>query len=69
MKFTLEVELDDATPDDVVLDELGRILRYWAGNLKHYPLTDGQSEVLRDSSYEAVGTWRLARTPAAPAGA
>jgi hypothetical protein len=65
MRFTLEVELDDATPDDVALTELGRILRYWAGNLKHYALTDGQREVLRDSGYAAVGTWRISRTPPA----
>ena len=61
MKFTLEVELDEATPDDVVLGELGRILRYWAGNLKHYPLTDGQSDTIRDSRYAEVGTWRISR--------
>ena len=65
MKFTLEVELDDTAPDDVVLSELGRILRYWAGNLKHYPLTDGQSEVVSDSAYAAVGTWRISRAPRA----
>jgi hypothetical protein len=67
MKFTLEVELDEATPDDVVLSELGRVLRYWAGNLKHYPLTDGQSDTIRDSAYAEVGSWRIAR-PGRPAG-
>lgn len=76
MKFTLEVELDDATPDETVLDELGRVLRYWAGNLKHYPLTDGQHDTVRDSAYAEVGEWRIARAatpgthdaPGAPAG-
>lgn len=67
MRFTFEVELDDATPDQTVLDELGRALRYWAGNLKHYPLTDGQSDKVRDSSYAEVGEWRITRgTAGAP---
>ncbi|MGW6132457.1 hypothetical protein ACWFNE_20720 [Cellulomonas sp. NPDC055163] len=61
MRFTFEVELDDATPDQTVLDELGRALRYWAGNLKHYPLTDGQHDTIRDSAYAEVGEWRLTR--------
>ncbi|WP_258725796.1 hypothetical protein [Cellulomonas sp. NS3] len=64
MRFTFEVELDDATPDQTVLDELGRALRYWAGNLKHYPLTDGQHDTIRDSSYAEVGGWRIERGPA-----
>ncbi|MFS0699082.1 hypothetical protein AB6N24_03815 [Cellulomonas sp. 179-A 4D5 NHS] len=69
MRFTFEVELDDATPDKTVLDELGRALRYWAGNLKHYPLTDGQHDTIRDSAYAEVGEWRIARgsSPAADA--
>ena len=67
MRFTFEVELDDATPDPTVLDELGRALRYWAGNLKHYPLTDGQHDVIRDSSYAEVGEWRLTRGPSSAA--
>ena len=67
MRFTFEVELDDATPDQTVLDELGRALRYWAGNLRHYPLTDGQSDKVRDSSYAEVGEWRITRgTAGAP---
>lgn len=65
MRFTFEVELDDATPDQTVLDELGRALRYWAGNLKHYPLTDGQHDTIRDSAYAEVGEWRLTRGAAA----
>ncbi|MBB2922273.1 hypothetical protein [Cellulomonas cellasea] len=69
MRFTFEVELDDATPDPTVLDELGRALRYWAGNLKHYPLTDGQHDTIRDSSYTEVGEWRLTRGPSSTADA
>ena len=66
MRFTFEVELDDATPDKTVLDELGRALRYWAGNLKHYPLTDGQHDAIRDSAYAEVGEWRIERGGHAP---
>ena len=58
MKFTLEVDLSaGAVPNDV-LGELGRILRYWAGNLKHYELTVGAGETVSDSSYAEVGTWK-----------
>jgi hypothetical protein len=69
MRFTFEVELDDALPDETVLDELGRALRYWAGNLKHYPLTDGQHDTVRDSAYAEVGEWRLERGSASQTGA
>lgn len=69
MRFTFEVELDDATPDKAVLDELGRALRYWAGNLTHYPLTDGQHDAIRDSAYAVVGEWRLTRGSAPAPGA
>ena len=69
MRFTFEVELDDATPDKTVLDELGRALRYWAGNLKHYPLTDGQHDAILDSAYAVVGEWRLMRDTAPTPGA
>ncbi|AIY00247.1 hypothetical protein ART_0648 [Arthrobacter sp. PAMC 25486] len=57
MKFTLDVDMDalagDAEP------ELGRILRYWAGNLKHYDLAPGTAETIMDSAYTPVGTWRI----------
>ena len=57
MKFVLEVDLDAAAgaPED----ELGRILRYWAGNFKHYALEPGTSETIMDSAYTPVGTWRI----------
>ncbi|MFC8732306.1 DinB family protein [Luteimicrobium sp. NPDC057192] len=58
MRFTLSVDLD-ALPDDPTT-ELGRILRYWAGNLSHYDLADGVGEEVRDSAYAAVGEWRVA---------
>lgn len=57
MKFVLEVDLGAVT--DAPAEELSRILRYWAGNLQHYPLTEGSSETLMDSSYAPVGSWRI----------
>jgi hypothetical protein len=64
MKLVLEIDLEaGAVPDDV-LGEVGRILRYWAGNLKHYELVDGTTETLSDSTYAPVGTWRVEGTPA-----
>ena len=55
--FHLEVDLSQlaGTPHE----ELSRILRYWAGNLKHYPLEPGTSESLYDSAYTSVGTWKI----------
>lgn len=57
MKFTLEVDLDTVTGDHTA--ELGRILRYWAGNLKHYDLSTAVSEQVSDSSYAIVGQWQV----------
>ncbi|GGM49585.1 hypothetical protein [Microbacterium saperdae] len=57
MKFRLEVDLEQL--DGTAQEELGRILRYWAGNLKHYTLEPGAGETISDSRYEAVGEWRI----------
>lgn len=57
MKFVLEVDLGAVT--DAPAEELGRILRYWAGNLKHCPLTAGSTETHTDSSHAPVGSWRI----------
>ena len=57
MKFVLEVDM--AFEGDTVA-ELGRILRYWAGNLKHYELKPGDGSAIYDSAYHEVGTWRIA---------
>ncbi|HEY8789543.1 MAG TPA: hypothetical protein VIM10_10485 [Actinopolymorphaceae bacterium] len=59
MKFILEVNLDAGVVDADRVGELGRILRYWAGNLKHYPLDDGDSQAIYDSDYAPVGAWRM----------
>ncbi|MCA0378121.1 MAG: hypothetical protein LCH36_01595 [Actinobacteria bacterium] len=57
MRFHLEIDLDALPqPQDA---ELGRILRYWAGNLSHYDLTAETSDSIRNSVYEEVGCWRV----------
>ncbi|GAA2928236.1 hypothetical protein GCM10020221_25190 [Streptomyces thioluteus] len=59
MKFVLEVDMTgDALADDAV-GELGRILRYWAGNLRHYALAPGDEETIHDSAYGEVGRWHV----------
>ncbi|NNH75537.1 hypothetical protein HLB23_37780 [Nocardia uniformis] len=62
MKFTLEVDLD-ALPGGVespdLADELGRILRYWGGNMKHYDLVAGDGSGIFNSAYKEVGVWTI----------
>ncbi|MEV6431110.1 hypothetical protein [Nocardia sp. NPDC051463] len=63
MKFTLEVDLD-ALPDGLpapadLAEELGRILRYWGGNLRHYQMVEGESSDIYNSAYRLVGAWRI----------
>lgn len=58
MKFVLEVDLNAGVIPGHELAELGRILRYWAGNLKYYELAPGSGETLSDSTYAPVGTWK-----------
>lgn len=57
MRFRIEVDLTRVAGDET--EELSRILRYWAGNLKHYPMDQPHTESLRDSAYEEVGSWTL----------
>lgn len=54
-RFTLTVDLDAISGD--VQQELARILRYWAGNVRHYPRSDGTGEVIYDATYTPVGQW------------
>lgn len=61
MKFVLEVDLDPLAGETTA--ELSRILRYWAGNLRHYALTPEDSAALYDSAYTQVGTWRIEASP------
>lgn len=57
MRFTLEVDMDGF---DDAEKELGRILRYWGGNLKYYELKPGDGAEITDSAYREVGRWSVA---------
>ncbi|MDC0767095.1 hypothetical protein [Streptomyces sp. HD] len=59
MKFLLEVGMDDAALAKDPAGELGRILRYWVGNLGHYELRPGDGSVIYDSEYREVGRWSV----------
>lgn len=56
-KFQLVVDLEviEGQPSE----ELARILRYWAGNLKHYSFDEAHTETVMDSAYREVGHWSL----------
>ncbi|MFK0136447.1 hypothetical protein [Streptomyces murinus] len=60
MKFVLEVTVDKNASAQERAAELGRILRYWGGNLHHYALEPGDGSPVYDSQYKEVGVWRLA---------
>ncbi|MFF9028887.1 hypothetical protein [Streptomyces iakyrus] len=60
MKFLLEVTMDDAALAKDPAGELGRILRYWGGSLRHYELRPGDGAAIHDSEYREVGRWRVA---------
>lgn len=55
MRFHLEVECDETAAHH----ELPRILRYWAGNLRHCELTPGATQKVYDSEYNEVGSWTI----------
>jgi hypothetical protein len=57
VKFELTVDLDRLTGDPA--EELGRILRYWAGAAKQLDLTTPQEQATYDSTYAEVGAWRI----------
>ncbi|MFI9106062.1 hypothetical protein ACIGXA_36720 [Streptomyces fildesensis] len=59
MKFLLEVNMADGRLAEDAASELGRILRYWGGNLQHYPLSPGDGSAIYDSDYAEVGQWRI----------
>ncbi|MFH0178795.1 hypothetical protein [Streptomyces cacaoi] len=59
MKFVLEVTVDEGALAQDPVGELGRILRYWGGNLKQYALEAGDGSAVYDSSYQEVGQWRV----------
>lgn len=59
MKFILEVDLTAGAMPEDSLAELGRILRYWGGNLKYFDLEPGDRSEILDSGYDEVGEWRI----------
>ncbi|TDD83413.1 hypothetical protein E1293_14700 [Actinomadura darangshiensis] len=64
MKFVLEVDMAEGAVAKDAVGELGRILRYWAGNLKHYELKPGDGAEISDSDYREVGRWAVTETTA-----
>ncbi|WP_033307695.1 hypothetical protein RFN58_37430 [Streptomyces iakyrus] len=60
MRFLLEVTMDDAALAKDPAGELGRILRYWGGSLRHYELRPGDGAAIHDSEYREVGRWHVA---------
>lgn len=58
IRFHLEIDLSAVAGDPG--KELSRVLRYWAGNMKHYDLRQPATETVYDSQYREVGHWRLA---------
>lgn len=59
MKFVLEVDMGETAFDGNAVAELGRILRYWGGNLRHYEMKPGDGSVIYDSAYREVGSWSI----------
>ena len=59
MKFVLEVDMGETGFDGNAVQELGRILRYWGGNLHHFELKPGDGSVIYDSAYREVGRWAI----------
>lgn len=51
--------MDDTALTEDPAGELGRILRYWGGNLRHYPLRPGDGSAIYDSEYREVGRWSV----------
>jgi hypothetical protein len=59
MKFTLEVDMGEDGWGGNAEKELGRILRYWGGNLSYFELKPGDTAAIYDSAYTQVGAWRI----------
>ncbi|HEX2313759.1 MAG TPA: hypothetical protein VHJ17_08505 [Thermomonospora sp.] len=59
MRFVLEVDMGETAFDGNAVAELGRILRYWGGNLRHYDMKPGDGSPIYDSEYAEVGRWRI----------
>lgn len=63
VKFVLEVDMSEGAVAEDAVKELGRILRYWAGNVRHYELKVGDESSIYDSDYQDVGRWQIVETP------
>ncbi|MFC7012979.1 hypothetical protein ACWD00_24295 [Streptomyces viridiviolaceus] len=59
MRFVLEVTMDEGGSAEERAGELGRILRYWGGNVRHYALLPGDGSAVYDSEYREVGRWTV----------
>jgi len=59
VKFVLEVDMSNMRGEGEAAAELGRALRYWGGNLRHYALEPGDGSAVYDSQYREVGNWRI----------
>lgn len=59
MKFVLEVEMGEDAFGGNAVAELGRILRYWGGNLRYYDMKPGDGSDIYDSECNGVGTWKI----------
>ncbi|GAA3044323.1 hypothetical protein [Streptomyces glomeratus] len=59
MKFLLEVDMADEWTSEEAARELGRILRYWGGNLGHYALKPGDGAAVYASGHQEAGRWRI----------
>lgn len=59
MRFIFEVDMNTEAMKLNPEAELGRVLRYWAGNLKNYPMEPGTGEGIVDSEYKDAGSWAI----------
>lgn len=59
MRFIFEVDMNTEAMKLDPEAELGRALRYWAGNLKNYPMEPGAGEDIFDSEYKPAGSWAI----------
>jgi hypothetical protein len=59
MRFVLEVDMGENAFERNAVKELGRILRYWGGNLHYFEMKPGDGSVVYDSDYREVGRWTI----------
>lgn len=57
MKFVFEVDMSTDAVKQNPEAEIGRMLGYWAGNLKNYPMEQGAEEDIYDSEFKPAGSW------------